>query len=66
MHYNQHIQSHTNIMEITREQLNELTELFEDTVEYYCDDRVFSGETCWKILECLAVAKQHEFETVDV
>lgn len=53
-------------MEITREQLTELTELIEDTVEYYCDNRMFSGETCWKILECLAVAKQHEFETVDV
>jgi len=53
-------------MNITREQLNELTELIEDTVEYYCDDRVFSGEICWKIIGCLAVAKQREFLSVDV
>lgn len=48
-------------MEITRNQLNELTELIEDSVQYYCMNNVISGETCWKILECLAVAKQEDF-----
>tara|TARA_S200002703_G_scaffold119340_1_gene105095 strand:- start:248 stop:409 length:162 start_codon:yes stop_codon:yes gene_type:complete len=53
-------------MNITREQLNELTKLMEDSVQYYCMNNVFSGETCWKIIECLAVAKQEEFRSVDI
>ena len=48
-------------MQITRDQLNELTSIMEDAVEYFCHDKLFAGETCWKILECLAVAKQAEF-----
>lgn len=50
-------------MEITQEQLIELTSIMEDAVEYFCHDKLFAGETCWKILECLAVAKQAEFES---
>ena len=48
-------------MEITREQLNELTELFEDTAEHYCDDKIISGQKLWTVLECLATAKLAEF-----
>jgi len=47
-------------MQISLEQLNELTEVVEDTVEYACDQYRMSGEKAWAILECLALAKQAE------
>ena len=47
-------------MNISREQLNELTSVIEDTVEYACDQWTISGEKAWAIVECLAVAKQAE------
>jgi len=47
-------------MEMTRTQLQELTELFEDTAEYYCDQNVMSGQKLWSVLECLASAKLAE------
>jgi hypothetical protein len=51
-------------MEISREQLQELTEVIEDTVEYACDQWMISGEKAWAILECLAIAKQAEIAGV--
>lgn len=47
-------------MEISREQLQELTEVIEETVEYACDQYTMSGEKTWAIIECLAIAKQVE------
>jgi len=47
-------------MEMTRTQLAEITELFEDTAEYYCDQNVMSGQKLWTVLECLATAKLAE------
>ena len=47
-------------MQISREQLNELTEVIEDTVEYACDQYTMSGEKAWAVIECLAIAKQAE------
>ena len=47
-------------MNISREQLNELTSVIEDTVSYACDQWTISGEKAWAIVECLAVAKQAE------
>ena len=47
-------------MRIDRDQLNELTEVIEDTVEYYCDKEQVSGELVWTVLECLATAKLAE------
>lgn len=49
-------------MEISREQLTELRELFEDTIEYFCDQNMLSGELAWTCLECLAIAKQAEIK----
>tara|TARA_Y100000991_G_C21748020_1_gene253413 strand:+ start:282 stop:449 length:168 start_codon:yes stop_codon:yes gene_type:complete len=49
-------------MEMSRPQLAHLTELFEDTIEYYCDQHMLSGELVWIALECLAVAKQAELK----
>ena len=47
-------------MEMTREDLQQLTELFEDTAEYYCDQNIISGQKLWTVLECLATAKLAE------
>ena len=47
-------------MEMTRTQLAEITELFEDTAEYYCDQNIISGQKLWTVLECLATAKLAE------
>ena len=50
----------SNQMQISKEQLTELTEVVEDTVEYACDQYMMSGEKAWAIIECLAIAKQAE------
>ena len=50
----------SNQMQISREQLQELTEVIEDMVEYACDKEPISGEMAWSVIECLAVAKQAE------
>ena len=49
-------------MEISREKAQELRELLEDTIEYFCDNEQVSGELAWTITECLAVAKQAELK----
>ena len=49
-------------MEISREKAQELRELLEDTIEYFCDNERVSGELAWTIVECLAVAKQAELK----
>ena len=41
-------------MIISQQELQELTELFEDTAEFYCDDKLVSGQKLWTVLECLA------------
>ena len=47
-------------MQITHEQLIELTSVVEDTVEYYCDQHTLSGELVWNVVNCLALAKLAE------
>jgi len=49
-------------LEISREKEQELRELLEDTIEYFCDQQQVSGELAWTITECLAIAKQAELE----
>ena len=44
-------------MHISRDQLKELTEVIEDTIEYFCDKETVSGELAWTVIECLATAK---------
>ena len=47
-------------MQISRDQLDELTGVVEDTVEYYCDKEQASGELVWTVIECLAATKLAE------
>ena len=37
----------------------ELLELGEDTVEYFCTDKLISGETVWAMVEGLALSLIH-------
>ena len=48
------------LMQISRENEKELRELLEDTIEYFCDNNMVSGQVAWTIAECLAIAKQAE------
>ena len=47
-------------MNLSREQLNELTEIIEDSLAYACDEMMLSGELAWTVVECLATAKLAE------
>ena len=49
-------------MHISGPQLTELTEVIEDTIEYFCDKEQASGELAWTVVECLAVAKLAELK----
>ena len=48
-------------MQLTKEQAQELKEVIEDSVEYFCDNELLSGELAWKVVEALSIAKQAEF-----
>lgn len=50
------------MMQISREQLKELTCLIEDSVEYFCDQEMLSGELAWTIVESLSTAKIAEIK----
>ena len=49
-------------MNISHEDLTELTEIVEDTIEYFCDKQLVSGELVWTIILCLATAKLEELK----
>jgi len=51
-------------MNISDEQLKELTGVIEDTVQYYCDQYKASGERTWTVIHCLSVAKLAELEGI--
>ena len=40
----------------------ELTELLEDTIEYWCNEHMISGELAWTVASCLAQAKIEMFK----
>ena len=41
---------------------NQLVELTEDLVEYFCNENMVSGELTWLVLQTLAEAKVAEFK----
>ena len=43
---------------VDREKAAQLRELIEDTVEYFCDENMVSGELAWIMVECVAQAHQ--------
>ena len=50
------------MMDTTKDQLTELTEVTEDTVEYFCDKHRQSGQLAWTVLYCLSLSKLAEFD----
>ena len=40
----------------------ELQEIIEDSVSYFCDENMISGELAWLVTECFAKAKQEQFK----
>jgi len=51
-------------MEISRDKIDELNELIEDSLEYFCDSQQVSGELAWTLVECLALTKIAEMNGV--
>ena len=54
---------------ISHELSDEVRELLEDSVEYLvraeCENgNLISGETMWKVIECVAIAKQAEMQGI--
>lgn len=49
-------------MNITKQQLADVREIIEDSVEYYCDQEMISGELVWTVIECLSTAKIAEIK----
>ena len=47
-------------MEISKEKAFELKELVEDTIQYFCDENMVSGEMAWILTETLSTAKLME------
>jgi hypothetical protein len=45
------------ISEERQDQLIHLAALLEDTIEYYCDEYMVSGEVAWSMVAALADAK---------
>ena len=44
------------------QQLIEMLEIMEDTVEYFCDQNTVSGETAWNMVASLAEVKLGQFK----
>ena len=45
-----------------KQSLEELTTVTEDTVEYFCDKCMVSGQLAWTVLHMLTICKMAEFE----
>ena len=45
-----------------QQQLVEMMEVMEDTVEYFCDKNMVSGEIAWTMVASLADAKLGQFD----
>lgn len=51
------------MVELTREAHDELVELVEDVVQYWCQEqykegRPMSGQTAWKVINCYSTLKE--------
>ena len=51
--------------EIKHPVLQEITGIFEDTVQHVCEEYRLSGQLVWTIVETLATAKLREFPDND-
>ena len=54
------------MVQVSFQASTELKETLEDMVEYWCEQQrkegeLIAGETAWKMIECIANAKQAQF-----
>ena len=47
---------------LDKENHQELCEILEDSVQYWCNEHCISGELAWLIVQNLALAKQETFK----
>lgn len=47
---------------LDRDAHQELNELLEDTVAYFCNEHMISGELAWVVTQCFATAKVEQFK----
>ena len=47
---------------LDRDAHQELHELLEDTIEFFCDEHMISGELSWLVTQCYATAKVEQFK----
>ena len=47
---------------LDRAKHDELTELIDDAVQYWCNENMVSGELAWIVISCRAEAKIAEFQ----
>ena len=45
------------MISLNQETHQQLKEIIEDSVEYFCDENMVSGELTWIVIQCLAEAK---------
>ena len=43
--------------ELRQQQLIDFKEILEDTIQYFCDENMVSGETAWNMVGALSDAK---------
>lgn len=46
---------------IDSETHKDFTDLMEDTVQYFCNEYMISGEMAWLLMQCYATAKTEQF-----
>ena len=47
---------------LDRDTHTELRHLLEDTIEYFCNENMISGELAWLVAETLSTAKLEQFK----
>lgn len=50
----------------TRDSADELTDLIEDMVAYFCEENKVCGEQAWKIISAYSEAKVMEFSMSEI
>jgi len=53
-------------MEVLQQQAEEILELIEDSVSFYCNEECVSGEKVWVMIHTLAECKLKEFPDPDL
>ena len=53
-------------MNLSRDHLDEITSVIEDTVQYACDQWMIPGPTLWTVVDALAESKLREFAKTEI